>query len=82
MLRRSRVCAGQEQAISWSLGSVQTGRRSPAGSGHGSLVIGWDPWTRQLLLPDPNGEVDLVQSATGAPAGWRRARAEPSDWSC
>jgi GH24 family phage-related lysozyme (muramidase) len=33
---------------------------SPTGSGHWSLVIGWDPATRQLLMHDPNGEADLV----------------------
>jgi len=30
------------------------------GDGHWSLVIGWDPGTRQLLMHDPNGEADLV----------------------
>jgi hypothetical protein len=33
---------------------------SPTGGGHWSLVIGWDPGTRQLLIHDPNGEADLV----------------------
>jgi len=33
---------------------------SPTGGGHWSLVIGWDPGTRQLLMHDPNGEADLV----------------------
>ena len=33
---------------------------SPTGGGHWSLVIGWDPATRQLLMHDPNGEADLV----------------------
>ena len=33
---------------------------SPTGGGHWSLVIGWDPTTRQLLMHDPNGEADLV----------------------
>ena len=33
---------------------------SPTGGGHWSLVIGWDPDTRQLLMHDPNGEADLV----------------------
>jgi GH24 family phage-related lysozyme (muramidase) len=33
---------------------------SPSGGGHWSLVIGWDPATRQLLMHDPNGEADLV----------------------
>ncbi|MBV2350373.1 lysozyme [Synechococcus sp. HK05] len=33
---------------------------SPTGGGHWSLVIGWDPATRQLLMHDPIGEADLV----------------------
>jgi len=33
---------------------------SPRGGGHWSLVIGWDPSTRHLLMHDPNGETDLV----------------------
>jgi GH24 family phage-related lysozyme (muramidase) len=33
---------------------------APAGGGHWSLVIGWDPAQRQLLMHDPNGEADLV----------------------
>jgi len=33
---------------------------APTGGGHWSLVIGWDPATRQLLMHDPNGEADLV----------------------
>jgi GH24 family phage-related lysozyme (muramidase) len=33
---------------------------APTGGGHWSLVIGWEPATRQLLMHDPNGEADLV----------------------
>jgi GH24 family phage-related lysozyme (muramidase) len=33
---------------------------SPSGGGHWSLVIGWDPAKRQVLMHDPNGEADLV----------------------
>jgi GH24 family phage-related lysozyme (muramidase) len=33
---------------------------TPTGGGHWSLVIGWDPAIRQLLMHDPNGEADLV----------------------
>jgi hypothetical protein len=33
---------------------------SPSGGGHWSLVIGWDPATRQVLMHDPNGEADLA----------------------
>jgi GH24 family phage-related lysozyme (muramidase) len=33
---------------------------APKGGGHWSLVIGWDPAERQLLMHDPNGEADLV----------------------
>ncbi|MBD1195364.1 glycoside hydrolase family protein [Vulcanococcus sp. Clear-D1] len=33
---------------------------TPTGGGHWSLVIGWDPAKRQVLMHDPNGEADLV----------------------
>ena len=33
---------------------------SPSGGGHWSLVIGWDPAKRQVLMHDPNGEADLA----------------------
>jgi hypothetical protein len=33
---------------------------APSGGGHWSLVIGWEPAQRQLLIHDPNGEADLV----------------------
>jgi len=36
---------------------------APTGDGHWSLVIGWDPATRQLLMHDPNGEADLVNGS-------------------
>ena len=34
---------------------------SPSGGGHWSLVIGWDPVTRQVIMHDPFGEADLVR---------------------
>jgi hypothetical protein len=37
---------------------------SPTGGGHWSLVIGWNPDTRQLLMHDPNGEADLVNGGS------------------
>ena len=33
---------------------------APAGGGHWSLVIGWDPASRSVLMHDPNGEADLM----------------------
>ncbi len=33
---------------------------APSGGGHWSLVIGWEPTQRQLIVHDPNGEADLV----------------------
>ena len=33
---------------------------APSGGGHWSLVIGWDPVSRKLLMHDPNGEADLL----------------------
>ena len=32
---------------------------APSGGGHWSLVIGWDPTRRAVLMHDPNGEADL-----------------------
>ena len=33
---------------------------APRGGGHWSLVVGWNPQTRQVLMHDPYGEADLV----------------------
>ena len=33
---------------------------APSGGGHWSLVVGWDPIRRAVLMHDPNGEADLV----------------------
>ncbi len=49
---------------------------SPQGDGHWSLVIGWDPATRTVLMHDPNGEADLVgggyvRTAVGSGRGLR-----------
>jgi hypothetical protein len=33
---------------------------APSGSGHWSLVVGWDPAQRSVLMHDPNGEANLV----------------------
>ncbi|MFM7287645.1 MAG: C39 family peptidase, partial [Cyanobium sp.] len=33
---------------------------APRGGGHWSLVVGWDPATRQVLMHDPYGEAILV----------------------
>ena len=33
---------------------------APRGGGHWSLVVGWDPRTRQVIMHDPYGEADLV----------------------
>ena len=34
---------------------------APGGGGHWSLVVGWDPATRQVIMHDPYGEADLVR---------------------
>jgi len=48
---------GRPVPVGWlHKGSVS----APSGGGHWSLVIGWDPSSRQLLMHDPNGEADLV----------------------
>jgi GH24 family phage-related lysozyme (muramidase) len=41
---------------------------APTGGGHWSLVIGWDPASRHLLMHDPNGEADLVGGGYVNPA--------------
>jgi hypothetical protein len=33
---------------------------APSGGGHWSLVVGWDPAQRSVLMHDPNGEANLV----------------------
>jgi hypothetical protein len=33
---------------------------APSGGGHWSLVVGWDPAQRTVLMHDPNGEANLV----------------------
>jgi hypothetical protein len=33
---------------------------APGGGGHWSLVVGWDPRTRQVIMHDPYGEANLV----------------------
>lgn len=55
---------------------------APTGGGHWSLVIGWDPSTRQLLMHDPNGEADLVNGgyvSTAASSG-RGLRYSERNW--
>ncbi len=50
-----------QRGIPCPVGWLHKGPASSAtGGGHWSLVIGWDPATRQLLMHDPNGEADLV----------------------
>ena len=50
-----------QQGIPCPVGWLHKGPASSyTGGGHWSLVIGWDPATRQLLMHDPNGEADLV----------------------
>ena len=50
-----------QRGIPCPVGWLHKGPASaPHGGGHWSLVIGWDPATRQLLMHDPNGEADLV----------------------
>jgi hypothetical protein len=34
---------------------------APRGGGHWSVVVGWDPASRQLLMHDPNGEAALAE---------------------
>ena len=50
---------------------------APSGGGHWSLVVGWDPIRRAVLMHDPNGEADLVgggyvSTAIGSGIGLRR----------
>ena len=62
---------------------------APAGGGHWTLAIGWDPVARDVIMHDPNGEADLIQGgyvkASGAglrysAENWgRRWMAGPAD---
>ena len=55
------LIAQLQQGIPCPVGWLHKGSASaPSGGGHWSLVIGWDPAKRQLLMHDPNGEADLV----------------------
>jgi hypothetical protein len=55
------LIAQLQRGIPCPVGWLHKGPASSAsGGGHWSLVIGWDPATRQLLMHDPNGEADLV----------------------
>lgn len=38
---------------------------APAGAGHHSLVVGWDPASQAVLMHDLNGEADLVGGGSG-----------------
>ena len=56
-----QITAEITQGIPCPVGWLHKGSASaPSGGGHWSLVIGWDPAKRQLLMHDPNGEADLV----------------------
>ena len=49
---------------------------APRGGGHWSLVVGWDPETRQVIMHDPYGEANLggggyVTTAIGSGKGQR-----------
>jgi len=56
-----QLIAQLQQGIPCPVGWLHKGFASaPHGGGHWSLVICWDPATRQLLMHDPNGEADLV----------------------
>ncbi len=59
--RISDLVAQLQRGLPCPVGWLHKGPVSaPSGGGHWSLVIGWDPATRQLLMHDPNGEADLV----------------------
>ena len=59
--RLSDLVAQLQRGLPCPVGWLHKGPVSaPSGGGHWSLVIGWDPATRQLLMHDPNGEADLV----------------------
>ncbi len=59
--RLSDLVAQLQRGLPCPVGWLHKGPVSaPSGGGHWSLVIGWDPATRQLLMHDSNGEADLV----------------------
>ena len=50
-----------KRGVPYPVGWLHKGPVSaPSGGGHWSLVIGWDPAKRQLLMHDPNGVANLV----------------------
>jgi hypothetical protein len=55
---------------------------APRGGGHWSLVTGWDPATRTVLMHDPNGEADLVGGgyARTAVGSGRAQRYSEGNW--
>jgi tetratricopeptide (TPR) repeat protein len=59
-----------------ALPPVEEAVKMYSGGGHWSLVVGWDPATRTVLMHDPNGEADLVgggyvRTAVGSGRGLR-----------
>jgi hypothetical protein len=72
-----------ERGIPCPVGWLHKGSvASPTGGGHWSLVIGWDPATRQLLMHDPNGEADLVNGGYVSQAinGGKNLRYSERNW--
>jgi hypothetical protein len=55
---------------------------APTGGGHWSLVKGWDPVSRQVIMNDPNGEAALVSGgyATTAIGSGRGVRYSWHNW--
>ena len=59
--RIEQLIAQLRQGIPVPVGWLHKGPVSaPSGGGHWSLVVGWDPTRRAVLMHDPNGEADLV----------------------
>ena len=55
------LIAQLERGIPAPVGWLHQGPvEQPAGVGHWSVAIGWDPSERSVLMHDPNGEADLV----------------------
>ena len=53
---QEQLRAGKPVPVGWlHKGPVS----APSGGGHWSLVVGWDPKTRQVVMHDPFGEADL-----------------------
>jgi hypothetical protein len=76
---RAKLCEGVPIPVGW----LHRGpANAPSGGGHWSLVRGWDPVLRQVIMNDPNGDAALVSGgyATTAIGSGRGVRYSWHNW--